>query len=42
MLMALLYWENCINVIHYSGEISVMASKYIGVVSNLDKTKYRI
>jgi hypothetical protein len=39
MLMAILYWENCINVVHYSGEISVVASKYIGVVLNLHKTK---
>jgi hypothetical protein len=42
MLMVILYWENCINAIHYSGEISVLANMYIGVVLNLDKTKYRI
>jgi len=37
MLIVILYWENCVNAIHYSGEISVVASKYIGVVLNLDK-----
>jgi hypothetical protein len=30
MLMVILYWENCINAFHYSGEISVVASEYRG------------
>ena len=31
-VIVILYWEKCLNPVKYSGEISVVASKYIGVI----------